>query len=713
MNPETANQLPSNLTIGSAFDAPIADDASPAFRMLVGGATNSACEDLSLGDQRLGVASALFRALKLKHPPTARHSLRVALGCSAFASHLGLDAKQREKLEVAALLHDIGKLGVPDQILNKPVQLDAKEGELMEQHVFLGMHILESACDDTDVLNIIRHAGTWYDGSHPRNSEISGNRIPVGARILAIQDAFDAMTTEVVYRQAMPSERAIAELFEHTPTQFDPKLVAEFCELHNQSNAADLSQYARRWVSLATEDVDNIWAFGGAVTKENTSTQSIFQKRLLESMHDGVVFVDTSGRIMVWNRGVQELTGLSKEGVHHKQWQPEIVELRDMEGNLVREKRCPLLGCFATMEESVDRYTVTNRTTKQRLAVNVHTMPVLDAGKTCSGAILIMHDISPEQSLEERVENLHTKATRDALTGVGNRAEFDRRHQELLESHAESGNPLGLIICDIDKFKSINDTYGHQAGDAALIEFATLIDKLSRDTDIVARYGGEEFVLLCPGCDAQVARDKAEEIRRTLASVPQSALKHTKMTASFGVTTLQAGDTAEAMLKRADQGLNQAKEGGRNLVVFLGEEIQETKEEKKPSWFQWGLAKRNEEFEFLRRQLKTTVPIEIVMQKAIGFAGDNKARIVKHDPTSITMTFSEPSPQSVQGRSDRPFTFNTRLSCEQHTGSKHNDTLIDVSITGVRGRDRRHGEIVQRAEQIMHRLRSYLLAEYQ
>ena len=187
------------------------------------------------------------------------------------------------------------------------------------------------------------------------------------------------------------------------------------------------------------------------------------------------------------------------------------------------------------------RMTLTNPIRNERVAINVHVMPVTDVGGACHGAIVNLHDVSPEQSLEERVQNLHTKATSDALTGVGNRAEFDRRLKELVAHHSACEEPLGLVICDIDKFKSINDTYGHQAGDAALIEFASLIVDLSRNNDIVARYGGEEFVLLCPGCDGDRAQKKAEQVRRELAATPQAALRNTKMTASFGVTQMRPG----------------------------------------------------------------------------------------------------------------------------------------------------------------------------
>ena len=238
MDSPTASPVgPEPFPVGvSAFEAPIPPDASPALTALVANEVPCANTlDSRLSASRLGVASSLFRALRLKHPPTANHCLRVALGCSVFASFLKLDDITREQLEIAALLHDIGKLGVPDQILNKPDRLDANEYQIMERHLAYAVHMLETFCDDQMILDIVRYSSAWYDGSRPQGCDISGDALPMGARILAIQNAFDAMTTDMVYRHALPRDRAIAELFENTPTQFDPKLVSAFCEAAGKS----------------------------------------------------------------------------------------------------------------------------------------------------------------------------------------------------------------------------------------------------------------------------------------------------------------------------------------------------------------------------------------------------------------------------------------------------------------------------------------------
>ena len=698
---------PTEFAPAPTFEPPIPTDASPALSALVGHEVvlpDTSSLEARMGASRLGVACSLFRALRLKHPPTAKHCLRVALGCSVFSSFLKLDDRTREQIEIAALLHDIGKLGVPDQILNKPDRLSSAEYEVMERHLVFAVHILEAFCPDQSILDIIRYSGTWYDGSRPANADRMGDDLPLGARILHIQNAFDAMTTDLVYRAALPSDRAISELFENTPTQFDPKLVSAFCEANGDATSQFQSEVVRRWVEMSNESADELWSFASPLSTVNTDAQTIFQQRLLESMHDGVIFVDLSARIMVWNRGAEELTGLSKESVHHKQWLPQTIDLRDMEGNAIKLKTCPLLRCLTGVEESTTRLTLTNREKNARVAVNVHVMPVRDKLGNCHGAVVILHDVSSEHTLEERVQDLHNEATRDALTGVGNRAEFDRRLDEFVRTHTDSGDSLSLVICDIDKFKSINDTYGHQAGDAALVEFASLIDKLSRANDIVARYGGEEFVLLCPGCNGQAAVKKAEEIRRELAATPQAALNNAKMTSSFGVTQLQKGDTPETMLKRADEALYNAKETGRNRVVQLGEGV-ECQKEKKSSWFSWG---KKQEDDLLQRTLKCSVPVNVVTEKVRGFISDNSAEVLNAEQGAVELMFDEKNfPERRQA--DRPFSLTMQLELKLNDNGY--GTLIDVVIRSRKGRDRRIEENVERAELLLKSLKAYLIAE--
>lgn len=167
-------------------------------------------------------------------------------------------------------------------------------------------------------------------------------------------------------------------------------------------------------------------------------------------------------------------------------------------------------------------------------------------------------------------ETLERAATTDGLTGLYNRRTLNERFAEAALRAERTGNPLSVILGDVDHFKSVNDTYGHQVGDDVLVGVARTLLRCARATDIVARYGGEEFCLVCEHTDASGAAHLAERIRRSIAQLRfDTDLGPLEVTSSFGVATLgDHGDDTESLLKSADEALYRAKEKGRNRVVI-------------------------------------------------------------------------------------------------------------------------------------------------
>lgn len=157
----------------------------------------------------------------------------------------------------------------------------------------------------------------------------------------------------------------------------------------------------------------------------------------------------------------------------------------------------------------------------------------------------------------------------DRLTGLGNRHKLDERLAHELTRSRRHGTALAVIILDIDHFKAVNDTYGHQAGDEVLAEMAALLQRHSRASDVLGRWGGEEFLLLCPETDESGAVSLAEQLRASIEAARFPALK--RVTASFGVAAWRPADDGEALLRRADEALYRAKAKGRNRVE-AGEE---------------------------------------------------------------------------------------------------------------------------------------------
>ncbi len=156
----------------------------------------------------------------------------------------------------------------------------------------------------------------------------------------------------------------------------------------------------------------------------------------------------------------------------------------------------------------------------------------------------------------------------DPLTGLANRRHLMEHLATAVSLALRHGTPLTVIMADLDHFKSINDTWGHDTGDQVLQKFGNLLKQETRLEDLAARYGGEEFVLMLPHTDLEGARCLAERIQRQLATVQLPPVDR-PITASFGLSQVQSGDDPASLLKRADQALYRAKTGGRNRVEIL------------------------------------------------------------------------------------------------------------------------------------------------
>lgn len=175
----------------------------------------------------LNAMTSLAYALEAKDRYTSGHSQRVADISVVVARELGLPQDSIERLKLAALVHDIGKIGVVESVLNKPSRLTSNEMQHIQGHPQIGERILSPVADDGDFLKLVRNHHERYDGTgYP--DKIAGEQIPLGARILAVADAYDAMTSERPYRGAMTDSAACSELENGKKTQFDPSVVDAF-----------------------------------------------------------------------------------------------------------------------------------------------------------------------------------------------------------------------------------------------------------------------------------------------------------------------------------------------------------------------------------------------------------------------------------------------------------------------------------------------------
>lgn len=665
---------------------------------------------------KLGLISSLFYALHAKHVPTASHSLRVAVTVSAWGLGERLRDKELELVEVAGLLHDLGKIGVPDTILQKPTRLTADEQTLMALHPKIGIEILRSAGASDPLLHAVDRVGIWF------NDPLISEKVSfesLAAQMISIADAYDAMVTDQIYRSALSQEEAIKELFNHSGTQFNPKLVRSFANCMTNKSPDQELELQKRWLGGFRTNNKLVPSQFTSVSTLNLnaaqqSLTSVFRNQLIDTMQDGVFFVDLDGQILEWNSTAERLTGRTRHSLLQHQWTCHLLNLKDPHGYEVASLDCPIRQVMKSRAQVTCRYGYQHADGREML-VEFDVIPVFDQNRNMCGVATFFRDASEQVNLEQHVANLHERATKDPLTKVANRAELNRRLPEFVTHHLETNEPGSLIICDIDFFKKVNDTYGHPVGDEALVMFAALLRELTRDTDLVARYGGEEFVILCPSCDIKRAVEKAERIRSELAHRPMRSLRGTCISASFGVSQILKEDDGERLLNRADQALLMAKENGRNRVqqlITLSEPNASPVNTTSSNWFNWFGGAPGEVL--LDSELHADVPHELTLRRLQGLITDKQMEVVSTVGDRATLKVDSKNCLPPQRESDRPLSFTVELTLSEAmldmNGQTRQCSYLRLIIRSARNRDRRSANLVHQAERIRAMFQSYLMA---
>jgi two-component system, cell cycle response regulator len=204
------------------------------------------------------------------------------------------------------------------------------------------------------------------------------------------------------------------------------------------------------------------------------------------------------------------------------------------------------------------------------IGVNDYLMRPLDGNELLARVRTQIRKKRYTERLRDNVQMSIEMAITDPLTGLYNRRYMESHLNSLLEQAVARKKPLTVLVLDIDYFKAINDSHGHDAGDDVLREFSFRIKKSIRGIDLACRYGGEEFVVVMPETDLTVATMVAERLRRRIAAEPfpiQDGARKLEVTISVGISALGKEDTPATILKRADAALYRAKRDGRNRVV--------------------------------------------------------------------------------------------------------------------------------------------------
>ena len=445
------------------------------------------------------------------------------------------------------------------------------------------------------------------------------------------------------------------------------------------------------------------------------NVDQLFLRYMYDNLREGVILVDRHCNITLWNQAAEQLTGLRSVSMLDQKWAPSQVDLRDRFENKISDSACPVGKALQTGVEDLVAGTVAGPS-GHRFSIDLSVVPVLGHNTDLFGAVIYLRDLSSQLDLEQQVLTLYAHATRDQLTGVANRAHFERSLDVRLKEFHESGSPCSLIVADIDYFKKINDEFGHHAGDQALTSFAKILQENTRTDDLVARYGGEEFVIICPNCHTSDAVNIAEQVRASLEQTPMAILQGRCVHASFGVSEFQAGDTATLTFIRADQALLNSKENGRNQVQSLqtlDEPMEEAEQGEEELQGELGWKKLKGPL-LWQEETETTTPPELLFEKIKGYVIDLEAEIVIAEPGHVRFRIERTPGVKLKRFTDRHTPMMLDIEMREDAppmavdSTDTNCIRLRFTLRTVKTRDRRHRELEGRVKALILDLRAHL-----
>jgi len=294
-----------------------------------------------------------------------------------------------------------------------------------------------------------------------------------------------------------------------------------------------------------------------------------FYATLLDNLYDGVYFVDRERRITFWNKSAERITGFTKAEVLGKRCADNVLRHVDERGNPLCEGACPL---SYTLSDGQFRSASVflHHKDGHRLPVAIGVAPITDNQQNIIGAVEIFRDNSATVAALEHLKELEALAYLDTLTRIANRAYLESFIVGRFNEFRRLGWSFGVIFLDVDRFKQVNDTYGHQTGDVVLKMVAQTLVKNCRSFDLVGRWGGEEFICVISKLkDANQIMIATERLRALVesawVSLPDCSLH---VTISLGATLARLQDTPETLINRADSLMYRSKEAGRNRFTY-------------------------------------------------------------------------------------------------------------------------------------------------
>lgn len=289
---------------------------------------------------------------------------------------------------------------------------------------------------------------------------------------------------------------------------------------------------------------------------------------IMEQLFEGMYFADKNKLILYWNKSAEKITGYQSAQVMGTEHCKDFLKHVDRDGNSLCARACPIDASLAA-GQVCEMEVYLQHKDGYRVPVSIRTVPVTDKDQQIIGVVELFSDESRRETLVKELEDVKEMATLDKLTGLRNRGFAEIAIASRLTELQAGGLPFGLLFVDIDHFKTVNDTYGHDVGDLVLKMVAkTLINNI-RQTDLAVRWGGEEMVVVLAGANMHDKLPKIAEKLRILIGQSMLSLEEgtsIRVTVSVGATLAHPADTVETLIRRGDQLMYECKKAGRNCV---------------------------------------------------------------------------------------------------------------------------------------------------
>src|SRR5579863_7970304 len=551
-----------------------------------------------MANLHLRTIEALALAIEAKDHTTHEHLQRVRVYAIEVAKELGVAGPELEALHAAALLHDIGKLAVPEHIISKPGRLSPEEFEKMKIHTLVGAEILERVRFPYPVVPIVRaHHEKWDGSGYPLG--LKGAEIPIGARILSAVDYLDALASDRQYRRALPLHDVMQKLAAESGKSFDPKVVAVLQKRYQYLErlaVAKSSQDVNSPLSTAIKiergeapaaGFENATApdyagrettFLSSIAAARQEAQSLFE--LSQDLGASLSLGETLSVFSVKLKPMVPYDAIAIYILRDEVLMPEYVNgdnyrlfsslripLGDGLSGWVAQNKKAIINGNPSVEPGYLNDPDKFSTLRSALAVPLEgvngVIGVLalyrgerDAFTSDHLRILLASSSKMALAIENAVkyQQAESSATTDYLTGLPNaRSLFLQLERELARCKRDNSS-LTVMVCDMNGFKKINDRFGHLEGNRVLRLFAQALKDSCREYDYVARMGGDEFVVIAPGLEAAAAAKKIEQIRPLAKQAGFDVCGEDILSLSVGVAVSPGdGEDAEQLLTEADR----------------------------------------------------------------------------------------------------------------------------------------------------------------